>query len=93
MTEPKRLSMKDVGKRLDHLNELHNIWSFALGQLTDMNARDGNVFRENQAKELQIALDLLTFHMQNDYSPTTYAQVINNLPKDANDIRDASDAT
>lgn len=93
MTEPKRLSMEDVGKRMDHMNDLHNIWSFALGQLTDMNARDFNLYRQGDADKLQTALDLLTYHMQNEYSPTTYAQVVNNLPKDAHDIRDSYDAT
>ena len=40
------------------------------------------------AKELQIALDLLTNHMQKDFIAADYAKTINSLPKDANEIKD-----
>ena len=73
------VTMDDVGRRADHLSDLHLIWSFALEYLTEMPYR--KEVHIQQASELRIALDLLTKHMMTGYSPTAYAQEINNLPK------------
>lgn len=85
----KMYRMADVGTRLQHLAELQELWSFAweietLGYQTEP--------AKERAYKLEAALMLLEAHMTHDYSPTTYAQVINNLPKDAKDIKDERDA-
>ena len=88
-----KYSMKDVGTRLDHLADLQELWSFALS-IETMGQYQTEPSMERAAK-LEGALQLLTAHMMNDYSATTYAQEINNLPKDARDIKgpDDDDAT
>ncbi len=65
------------------------LWSFALGILTVGTYHSQPEI--DQAQELEIALRLLESHMLCDYSPSTYAQVINNLPRDANAIQSKSD--
>lgn len=82
----KLYSMDDIGSRAEHMADLHDLWSFAYGQLTTDRYHSGN--EDIQAKELEIALNLLVHHMESEYRPTTYAQVINNLPKDAAQIPD-----
>lgn len=77
--------MQDVGKRIDHMMELHDLWSGVLGLLTAPGWH--NPEEEKQAHELEIALKLLTYHMQNDFCIIDYAKVINELPKNPGDIR------
>lgn len=79
MTPVRLVSMTDVGVRLEHLSDLHLIWSFALDYLTAMPYRKETHIQ--QASELRIALDLLEKFMMTEYDCTAYAQVINNLPK------------
>jgi len=79
-----KYKMDDVGTRLQHLADLQELWSFALGiETAGQYQTDPSIDR---AKRLEAALQLLEAHMMNDYSPTTYAQVINTLPHDAKDI-------
>lgn len=73
------ITMDDVGRRLDHLSDLHLLWSFALDYLTTVPYRNETQIQE--ASELRVALNLLERHMMTGYSHTAYAQVINNLPK------------
>jgi len=73
------ISMDDVGTRMEHMADLHDLWSFAYGQLTTDRYHTGD--EDHQAGELNIAIDLLVHHMQSEFKPTTYAQVINNLKK------------
>lgn len=89
MLERKRVSMADVGTRLSHLMELQELWSTGLQILTTGTYHTDE--EDNQAKELEIALRLLAFHMMNDYNATPYAQEINNLPKDPKEIKDEAD--
>lgn len=84
-----KYSMQDVGTRLQHLADLQELWSFALG-LETATQYQTEPSLERTAK-LEAALQLLEAHMMNDYAPTTYAQVINNLPKDAHTIKDPAD--
>jgi hypothetical protein len=88
-----KFKMDDVGTRLQHLADLQDLWSFAVGiETAGQYQTEPSIER---TKKLQGALELLEAHMMNDYSPTTYAQVINNLPRDAHAIKDDanSDAT
>lgn len=85
--------MADVGTRLQHLADLQELWSFALGIETDGQYHtDPSIER---AKKLESALYLLEAHMMNDYvggdHQTVYAQVINALPEDAHEIKDPAD--
>jgi hypothetical protein len=74
----------DVGTRIEHLMQLQDIWSFALGIVT---AGSYHTDREReQAKELETALKYLMLHIQSNYVDTPYARVINELPKDAKEI-------
>lgn len=67
-----------MGTREEHLNDLHRLWSFGLAIETE-----GLYHTQEQierANRLQVALDLLTYHMMSDYIQTPYAQEINKLP-------------
>ena len=86
MVPVKLIRMDDIGTRLEHLADLQDLWSFALGLLTAGTYHTDTELE--QTKELETALQLLERHMLSDYSPTTYAQEINNLPRDAKEIRD-----
>lgn len=88
-----KYSMSDVGTRLQHLADLQELWSFALGVETA-----GQYQTEpslERSKKLEAALLLLEAHMMNDYvahdHQITYAKLINDLPKDAHDIKDNTD--
>ena len=71
--------MSDIGSRMEHLADLHELWQFALGIETAGKYQSEPSME--RAARLEGAIQLLTAHMLNDYDPTTYAQVINNLPK------------
>lgn len=82
----KPCGMDDVGTRLEHLMQLQEVWSTAFELLT---VRGWHSMQEQQqAKELETALRLLSNHMQNDYSELGLARTINDLPKDATEIPD-----
>lgn len=78
--------MDDVGTRLQHLAELHLLWSDGLEILTRGTYHSS--FEQEQALELEHALKLLSSAMEIDYKPTKYAQVINSLPADPTEIKD-----
>ena len=84
-----KYDMSDIGTRLQHLADLQELWSYALGiETAGKYQTEPSIER---AHRLEAALQLLEAHMMNDYSPTTYAQVINSLPRDANEIKTTSD--
>ena len=71
--------MDDVGRRLDHLMQLQDVWGAAYAILT---TKGWNSAQEvMQAEELEIALTLLARHMQNDYSELRLAREVNEIPK------------
>jgi len=80
-------SMNDVGRRIDFLMDLHELWSTGLAIVTSINVPH-NAMEVERAKELEHALRLLSYHLQNDYDQTPYAVEINELPKHAQDIPD-----
>ena len=87
MNDPIRhLKMEDIGTRLEHLMQLQDLWGRGLAIATQGYQTD---LDKLLAKELQIALDLLTNHMQKDFISADYAKTINSLPKDANEIKDS----
>jgi hypothetical protein len=79
-------SMDDVGRRLDHLAQLQDIWGTALALLTTKGWHSAQ--EKERAKELEIALVLLEHHMLSDYSELGLARTVNDLPKDATEIPD-----
>lgn len=79
MDTVKPFSMDDVGTRLEHLMELHDLWNTMFGILTA--DRWHTAVEIAQAEELEIAIKLLDKHMLFGYSNRKYAQEINSLPK------------
>lgn len=79
--EIKTYGMEDIGRRIEHLSDLHDLWSGALAYLT---AGTYHSEREKeQIAELQTALNLLENHMMNDFNITEYAREINKgFPKE-----------
>ena len=80
-------SMDNVGRRIEHLSDLQNLWGFALGLLLAGTYHSPE--EREQAAALEIALDLLERHMSYAYAYDNqhyYAQMINQLPKRGTDI-------
>ena len=78
-----KYQMTDHGTRLEHLMDLQELWSKGLALA--MQGYQTHSDKE-RIKELNIALTLLTAHMQKDFDTTDYARAINALPKNAKDI-------
>lgn len=90
----KTYSMSDVGTRMDHIMDLHELWSSAYGMMTSGGWH--SLKEAEEVKKLETALEMLNYHLQNDYKDTPYAKVINALPKAEeikNDKIDPSDFT
>lgn len=83
--EPRKA--EDVGTRIQHYMELQDMWSSAFAILTRPNLYHSPQ-EELIAARLEIALELLENHMRAEFSNASYAKVINDLPKDAKEIRD-----
>lgn len=85
--DPKRLYiMDDVGTRAQHYMELQDVWGHGLQILTSPGHHSET--ERKRAEYLVIALELLQQQLETEYIPTTYAKVINDLPKDATEIVD-----
>lgn len=79
--EIKTYGMEDIGKRIEHLSDLHDLWSGALAYLTAGTYHSAR--EKEQTKELETALNLLENHMMNGFNVTEYAKDINRgLPKE-----------
>jgi hypothetical protein len=78
--------MEDVGKRIDHLMALQDLWSTALCILTAGTYHSTDEMK--QAEELEIALKILECHLKSQFNQTVYAKVINELPEKAEEIKD-----
>ena len=78
--------MDDVGTRLQHAMDLYDTWGACLANLTSPGYH--NPTEIERAEQLTNAMKLLANYMGSEYSPTYYARVINDLPKDARDIKD-----
>ena len=78
-TYRKVLHGDDVGTRLSHMVELHDLWNTAYCILT----RPGyhSPLEEERAKQLSIALDLLMHHLSAEYNETFNAREINDISK------------
>ena len=70
----------DVGTRLSHMVELYDLWNTAYGILTrpDLFHTD---LEKARAVTLELALDLLSHHLESEYNLTNYARTINDLSK------------
>jgi hypothetical protein len=77
--------MQDMGRRIDFLMQLQDLWSVAFGMLTQGYMSEAD---RVTAMKLQYALELLNAHLINDYDCRPYAQTINQLPKNAEQIPD-----
>ena len=79
-TYRKVLHGDDVGTRLSHMVELYDLWNTAYGILTrpDLFHTD---LEKARAVTLELALDLLSHHIESEYNLTNYARTINDLPK------------
>lgn len=77
--------LDDVGTRMEHLMDLHNIWSFGLS-LLEKPGWFYTALENDHALLLRAALKMLEYRLEEEYSPTPYAKTINSLPKDAKDI-------
>ena len=77
--------MNDIGRRIDFLMQLHDLWSAGLALATQgyMTTSD----KEMEVK-LKNALELLNNHLVNDYDCIPYGRAINDIPKNAEDIPD-----
>jgi len=86
MSEHKLYMHDDIGPRLEHLMDLHNVWSFGLSLLE----RPGyhTDLEKQHAEMLRVAIKMLNYRLEEEYSPTPYAKVINSLPKEAKEIKD-----
>jgi Cys-tRNA synthase (O-phospho-L-seryl-tRNA:Cys-tRNA synthase) len=72
----KLMHAEDVGTRLQHMADLHELWSTAYAILTRPNLYH-TALEEERAKALEIALDLLVNHMEAEYNEVPYAKEIN----------------
>jgi hypothetical protein len=77
----KSYHMDDVGTRMEHLADLHELWSRAYAYLTMPNVWHSKK-EEEQALDLEKARDLLSTHMATiSFDPAVYGKIINGLPK------------
>ena len=76
--------MEDIGTRREHLLDLYELWSVGKGILESLNHLSTG--EELRLKELDSALKLLWYHMQNDYDARGYVTTINSLPRDPSKI-------
>ena len=74
----KVLHAGDVGTRLSHMVELHDLWNTCYGILTRPDLFH-TPLEEERAKQLEVAITLLSHHMQAEYNEITLAQEINNI--------------
>ena len=73
---PKKLNAEDVGTRIQHMVELHDLWNTAYGILTRPDLYHTDLEKE-RAKNLQIAIDFLIHHLEAEFNVTPYAKEIN----------------
>lgn len=76
---PKKLNADDVGSRLSHMVELHDLWNTAYGILTRPDLYHTDLEKE-RAKILQVSLDLLVHHLESEFNISVYAREINDPP-------------
>lgn len=77
----KKLTMEDVGTRLDHLADLYDMWNEGLTIAENSEKRHSTPMGAAQVRELQHAVQLLWYHMTTDYDSFQYSTVIARLPK------------
>jgi hypothetical protein len=71
--------MNDVGTRIEHLSDLHELWSEGMEIL--QRGTYQTEFEKNLIMELEICLKHLANHMSKDYNEkqTAYAKEINRI--------------
>jgi hypothetical protein len=73
--------MTDVGTRLDHLNDLKDLWELGLRVLNNQSRLFDVTRTKLEIQKLEAALELLNAHMQKDFNEINYIAAINTLPK------------
>ena len=81
-----RLKAEDSGNRLDHLMELHDLWSWSLAMCLRGTFHTG--LEQRQKEKLAVALEMLNHIIMGYQCETVVPQVINSLPKDPKEIPD-----
>lgn len=79
-----RLKAEDSGNRLDHLMELHDLWSWSLAMC--LRGTFHTDLEKEQQEKLEVAIEMLNHILMGYQTETVIPQVINSLPKDAKDI-------
>jgi hypothetical protein len=77
-------SMEDVGTRLDHLSDLHELWSDGVEIMSRGTYQ--TEFEKQTIEELKIAITLLSRHMTKDYNHSEIAKEINRIGNDPNKV-------
>ncbi len=70
----------DVGTRLSHMVELYDLWNKS-GRVRMPYAVFHTDLEKARAVTLELALDLLSHHIESEYNLTNYARTINDLSK------------
>jgi hypothetical protein len=73
----KIVSMNDVGTRMQHLADLHELWTDGVGILSQSAYK--TEFNDNLVEELHICIKHLENHMTKDYIQSDYAAEINKI--------------
>ena len=81
-----RLKAEDSGNRLDHLMELHDLWSWSLAMC--LRGTFHTDLEKAQQEKLEVALEMLNHIIMGYEGNTAVPQIINSLPKNAKDVPD-----
>jgi hypothetical protein len=76
-----RLRAEDQGNRLDHLMQLHDLWSWSLAMC--LRSTFHTVLEKEQQEKLEHALEMLNHIIMGYQTASTIPQVINSLPREA----------
>lgn len=75
------IKMTDVGTRLDHLNDLKDLWELGLRVLNNQSRLFDVAKTKSEIAKLDSALELLNAHITKDFNELNYISAINTLPK------------
>jgi N-acetyl-anhydromuramyl-L-alanine amidase AmpD len=79
-------SMMDVGTRYKFLAELYDLWETGINIIERYDKYTPG--STEKKKELEIALKMLGYHMEKDYTEKEIKGVIDALPEHGEDIKD-----
>jgi hypothetical protein len=92
LKEPKpALNLDDVGPRIKHYNQLFDLWNGVLYTLLAKSAANRTTRENGMVDGLIFATELLKVAMtgaNSGYDDSAYKDVINSLPRNAEEIKD-----